>query len=419
MFPLCSDLLLLTVHICIIFFTSSFLTGTGAPALARDKCKEFLSTSVPFGVTTIALSYEWLTLADSVRNSMIDDDWSMDLATKHAALKLCHDDICFGTQEGRVSMAKTGAYHQVNLSECITQRLVRLLTYLHFQNPDRGWDTYLLNITEEEALSSPSDSIVLQGEKSFIATIDWSKIILSGHSQGAGHAAFIAMHKTVGRVALFSGPQEGLEDGFYEADKQHWLSKEIATPAHCWFALKHANEEDTARLILDNWAVMPAFKEKHMYGLDIVKIQSTSWGKQVSEIRALRRRNQTKPRLFETFLPYEGYEEGVEKPGRPYHCSTIMDDSVPLIDAKSGGAEDGQQIGDIKTCVYKKIIWPFILIGDRGIMNVDPSEFQGYWKVRTEADLLPGGLLPEDNSKKAEFNVTTPLKDGRGVLFLN
>ena len=438
-----------TLISCMMVVASSFLTGTGAPALARDECKDFLSTTVPFGVTTIALSYEWLSLADKARNTMIEKDWSMELATKHTALKILHDDICFGTQEGRISMAKTGPYHQVNISECIAQRLIRLLTYLHFQNPEKGWDKYLTTITEEEAISTPSDSIILQGEKSFIATVNWSKIILSGHSQGAGHAAYIAKNRIVGRVVLFSGPQEGLCDGFFKADEQHWLHEKIATPKHCWFAMKHAKEEGTSRCIRDNWAVMPAFKESYMNGQDIVKVDSPSYGEQLSSIRAARRRNQHKPRLFETFLPYEGYEEGVTKPGRPYHASTIIDGSTPLVTKKRKDLQEVEKVqqgqqeqhiegqkdeqekdqqqkdqkekdqqeqreSDRKESVYKKVLWPFLLLGDRGIINLDPAEIEGFWQVRTEADLLPGGLLPRDMRIKPQRNRTTPIGEGEG-----
>ena len=366
-------------------------------------------------MTTIALSYEWLKLTDSERNTMIEEDWSMDLATKHAALKLLHDDICFGTQEGRVSMAQTGPYHQVHLSECITQRLVRLLTYLHFNKPDGGWDQYLVPISEEQALSSPADCIVLQGENSFIAAVNWSKIILTGHSQGAGHAAYISASRKIGRVVMFSGPQEGLADGFYKADEQHWLSKEFATPGHQIFAMKHAMEEGTSRLIRDNWKLMPAFREKYLKQLDIIEVKRTSWGDQLSRIRSLRRKNQLKPRLFETFIPYEGYEEGVEKPGRPYHCSTVIDGSVPLVRVKSKSTEGEEYT---MQCAYKKIIWPFLIVGDEGLSQLDTSEFEGYWAIRSDADLLPGGELPGDSITRLGANCTKPLDKGkRGTLF--
>ena len=161
-----------------------FLTGTGAPALARDLCKDFLSTSTEFNVPTIALSYEWLNLTDSARNSLIENDVNLDLENKHLALKLCHRDICFGTNSEVNTPAATGQHHQVHLTECISQRLVRLLTYLHFEEPEQGWDRYLLPISKEEALKMSSDSVVVEKETSFVATIDWSKIVLSGHSQG-------------------------------------------------------------------------------------------------------------------------------------------------------------------------------------------------------------------------------------------
>jgi predicted esterase len=39
-------------------------------------------------------------------------------------------------------------------------------------------------------------------------SIDWSNIIVGGHSQGAGHAAYLAKFNSVNRVLLFSGPND-------------------------------------------------------------------------------------------------------------------------------------------------------------------------------------------------------------------
>lgn len=117
------------------------------------------------------------------------------------ALMLCHKDICFGTNEDVSTNAVTSLYHQVKISESISQRLVRLLLYLHIVRPrHEGWSQFLRSVSKKEAQKIPaSDRINFaieqspssaqgtgichgEGEPS-IMTIDWSGIIISGHSQ--------------------------------------------------------------------------------------------------------------------------------------------------------------------------------------------------------------------------------------------
>eukprot|EP00429_Kryptoperidinium_foliaceum_P070074 CAMPEP_0176070036 /NCGR_PEP_ID=MMETSP0120_2-20121206/34971_1 /TAXON_ID=160619 /ORGANISM="Kryptoperidinium foliaceum, Strain CCMP 1326" /LENGTH=388 /DNA_ID=CAMNT_0017403675 /DNA_START=10 /DNA_END=1176 /DNA_ORIENTATION=+ len=84
--------------------------------------------------------------------------------------------------------------------------------------------------------------------------VRWSKVILSGHSQGAGHAAYLSILKDV-RAVLLSGPQDCAECS------EGWLAR--ATPVVTRRALFHMHEEcgpepdatgpqDEAGLILQN-----------------------------------------------------------------------------------------------------------------------------------------------------------------------
>lgn len=89
-------------------------------------------------------------------------------------------------------------------SETIVNRLVKLLSYLQEHDAPRRWDGYLLN-----------------GEP------NWSRIVVSGLSQGAGMAAYIAKRKAVARAVLFSSPWD-----FMGASRQlaPWISEPSATP---------------------------------------------------------------------------------------------------------------------------------------------------------------------------------------------
>ncbi len=69
----------------------------------------------------------------------------------------------------------------VNTDNCIKTRLNKLLVYLQQHYPGQAWQQFLVN-----------------GE------IDWSKCVVSGHSQGGGHAFFIAKKFLVDRVISFS-----------------------------------------------------------------------------------------------------------------------------------------------------------------------------------------------------------------------
>lgn len=82
-----------------------------------------------------------------------------------------------------VTGAETSALVTVNAANSIDGRLLALLVYLNTNFPAEGWGRYLVN-----------------------GAVDWSLVTVSGHSQGAGHAGFIAKLRDVNRVSMFSGP---------------------------------------------------------------------------------------------------------------------------------------------------------------------------------------------------------------------
>jgi dienelactone hydrolase len=108
-------------------------------------------------------------------------------------------------------------------AESIVNRLAKLLLALQHDHPQENWTDYLEN-------GQPK----------------WSRIAVSGLSQGAGMAAYIAQKTLVYRAVLFSspwdnhGPQQTLAD---------WVKNgHGATPADRWFAAVH-QKENTAPLI--------------------------------------------------------------------------------------------------------------------------------------------------------------------------
>jgi hypothetical protein len=114
-------------------------------------------------------------------------------------------------------------------AETIVNRLVKLLSYLQEHDPAPHWDGYLLD-----------------GEP------NWNRIVVSGLSQGAGMAAYIAKRELVARVVLFSSPWD------YQRGSQRlapWIGEASATPPERWFAEYH-RRENTAALIARAYQVL-------------------------------------------------------------------------------------------------------------------------------------------------------------------
>ena len=114
-------------------------------------------------------------------------------------------------------------------AESIVNRLTKLLRYLDQIHPGDGWSYYL------------------HGE-----TPDWSRIVVSGLSQGAGMAAYIAQRESVARVVLFSSPWD------YSLESRSlapWIGESSVTPPERWFAEYH-RRENTAKLIAQAYGVL-------------------------------------------------------------------------------------------------------------------------------------------------------------------
>ena len=106
-------------------------------------------------------------------------------------------------------------------NETIEARLVNLLHYLDHEHPGDGWAGYLRPDGHPE----------------------WSRILVSGLSQGAGMAAFIAKSQPVYRVVLFSSPWDNIGREHRPAP---WLFQSSATPPERWWAERHVKENTTA-----------------------------------------------------------------------------------------------------------------------------------------------------------------------------
>ncbi len=115
------------------------------------------------------------------------------------------------------------------VAESIDARLTTLLNALNRRRPGDGWSAF-----------------VKDGHP------DWSRFVVSGLSQGAGMAAYIAKKHEVARVVLFSSPWDWTGP---QRSPAPWLGTPTATPMERWYAEYHARE-NTAPAIQRAYAVL-------------------------------------------------------------------------------------------------------------------------------------------------------------------
>jgi hypothetical protein len=104
----------------------------------------------------------------------------------------------------------------VPVENSIKSRLVKLLQYLQAQYPAQNWLQFL----------NGSD-------------VQWSKTVLSGHSQGGGHAAFIGKINAVDRVVSFSS----IDWNSLLNTSAAWVSQTGLTPISKYYCIHHALDE--------------------------------------------------------------------------------------------------------------------------------------------------------------------------------
>ncbi len=159
----------------------------------------FCNQSASFGFDVISLSYP-----NDVAAATLGSSSDLLVFDKY------RDEICFGNPVSNdVS---------VNNLNCIVTRTIKLIIYLKNNFPNQNWEQYL----------TPTN------------TLNWSKIIVSGHSQGSGHACYLGKKNLTERVVMFSGPND--YHGYYNT-AANWLTIAGLTPKDKQFVLLHSQDE--------------------------------------------------------------------------------------------------------------------------------------------------------------------------------
>ncbi|MEW6006005.1 MAG: T9SS type A sorting domain-containing protein [Stygiobacter sp.] len=113
----------------------------------------------------------------------------------------------------------------VSRSNSVENRLIKLLQYMQKNYPNDGWKQFL-----------KADSI------------NWSRIVTSGHSQGGGHAAIIAKYHKIARVVMFAA----MDYNARTMKPANWIGSNNATPSSEYYGFSHQRDEAVNFTILSN-----------------------------------------------------------------------------------------------------------------------------------------------------------------------
>jgi len=124
-------------------------------------------------------------------------------------------------------------YVEVSRADSIENRLIKLLRYLVKERPAEDWGQFL-------TVSAGSPTVMeLASSGPRPLEPDWSKFVVSGGSQGAGHSALIAIRHKVARAVLFGGPKDF--DRARNAPAA-WYTKP-ATPVDRFYTFNHKQDK--------------------------------------------------------------------------------------------------------------------------------------------------------------------------------
>lgn len=140
-----------------------------------------------------------------------------------SVLELCESDPETGCFE-KVRLEKVDGVDRtpkvlVSRANSIENRLLKLLGYLDAKYPGQGWAQYSTG-----------------------GSVNWSKVVVAGLSQGGGQAAIIAKEHLVARVVMF-GAVTDLSIAVDPPKPPPWLRGPHATPLERYYAFAHAKDQ--------------------------------------------------------------------------------------------------------------------------------------------------------------------------------
>lgn len=209
-------------------YNSSHLVYAAGPTSLNGRLVVFLPGSFGAPKDYQSLLRVWANLGYHTIGLTYPNGWTVNqlCQTRGAVEPLCFDNV-----RGEIfTGVNLSTLVQVSAADSISNRLYKLLVYLHDQHPDQGWNTWFDAVHH---------------------TVIWTSIVVAGHSQGGGHAGFIAKKHAVGRAVMISSPEDEYNNGLTPA----WLLAAGATPAARFYGFGHINDSFYARNRA-NWKVL-------------------------------------------------------------------------------------------------------------------------------------------------------------------
>ncbi len=173
-----------------------FLPGTGAVPFNQTA---FIQNAASLGFHALGLMYPNADAVNEIctQQSPLDPDCAVKVRL----------EVIDGTDRSPLV--------SVDRPNCIENRLLKAVQFLHATYPLHGWNAYFTG-----------------------NDIAWRKIIICGHSQGGGHAGLIAKTREVERCVMLAATD------WWSAMLRpyNWLSLPPATPVERWFLIGHERD---------------------------------------------------------------------------------------------------------------------------------------------------------------------------------
>ena len=120
-----------------------------------------------------------------------------------------HEEVLFGTPVSDLV--------SIDSANSIYNRILATLNYLTSKYPDQKWHQFYTS-----------------------SSLNFEKLVLAGHSQGGGHAAYFAKKFSINRLILFAAPYDYSEEHDRPAA---WFDSGFNTSSERFFGLLHKNDE--------------------------------------------------------------------------------------------------------------------------------------------------------------------------------
>ena len=231
-----------------------YLPGTtDHPALSSCLLQSVALSSKP----AIGLTYAYLNRGDTDRNNECAALPSVEDTVECLAAQ--HEDAIYGGDYGATTVGNTKnkpLWQEIDVRDSILGRLGMLLQHLHKMYPKEGWSEYFHHDNDDSSL---------------IPNPILEQITFIGHSQGAGHAAYLAQTKAVHGAVLLSGPQDECV-GCSAHDVSFWVDGPFKTTSIT--AMAHADDADdyepTLGIIQSNWERFGTFESNKPVIIEMV-----------------------------------------------------------------------------------------------------------------------------------------------------